>query len=791
MAEEAALSFGLLLRRTRRALGLTQEELAERAGLSPRVISELERGGPHAPRKDTVALLVEALGLAGEEQADFTAAARPSRALGAVALPSKSIPTAPGLPALPLPPTPLLGREQEQAALTHLLEEATGRLVTLTGPAGVGKTRLALQVAADLQAQGHFADGVAFVALAPLREPALVAGSVAQVLGVKETGSRPLVECLAEYLRDRHLLLLLDNFEHLPAAAPLVAELLAGSARLVVLVTSRAALRLRGEQQYVLAPLALPDPARADDPLVVGQAAAVRLFAQRAQAVRADFALTARNAAAVAQICVRLEGLPLALELAAARAKLLPPAALLERLERRLPLLVGGALDAPERQRTMRATIAWSHELLHAGEKALFRRLAVFAGGCTLAAVEAVCRVGEDLAGDLLDWLGSLVDQSLLQVAETDEEPRFGMLETVREYGLEQLDAAGEAAVVRDRHLAWYLTLANQAARRIGGAEREVWLDRLEVERDNIRTALQWSSLERQQEAGLRLAAALEDFWYIRGYAAEGRRWLDGLLERGGAAVSAALRARAVEVLALLTYYQGEYAPARRLFEAAHTLHSSEGNLASATWALNYQGLVAVRLGEYQRATTLLEQVLPAHREQGDLHGVGWALSYLASICHLQGDYAQAAALHGESLAVFQELGDKLGIGHELAYIGSVARDQGDYGQAKRLYRESLRVRRAVMDKHGVAASFAGLAVVAEAEGQPLRAARLFGAEHCLREVIGTPMDAVERTAHVRAVAGVSTALGEEAFAAAWAEGRALPLEEAIALALEGHAAVE
>jgi non-specific serine/threonine protein kinase len=281
------------------------------------------------------------------------------------------------------------------------------------------------------------------------------------------------------------------------------------------------------------------------------------------------------------------------------------------------------------------------------------------------------------------------------------------------------------------------------------------------------------------------LAAALEDFWYIRGYAGEGRRWLAGLLERGGAAMPAVVRARALEVQALLTYYQHDYAHAMGLFEAAHTLHISQGNAASATWMLNYQGLIAIHLGEYERATMLLGQVLPAHREQGDMHGVAWALSYLGWIYQLQGDNARAAALHGESLAAFQELGDKLGIGYELGNLGNVARDLGDYELAKSWYRESLLVRRALLDKLGVALSFEGLGLVATAEGEPARAARLLSAAHCLREAIGTPLDLLDRTAHERVVADVRIALGEKLFAAAWAEGRALPLEAVISVALE------
>jgi non-specific serine/threonine protein kinase len=414
------------------------------------------------------------------------------------------------------------------------------------------------------------------------------------------------------------------------------------------------------------------------------------------------------------------------------------------------------------------------------------RRLAVFAGGWTLEAAEAVC-AGEGIEPDaVLDLLAGLVNKSLVVLEEGRTGARYRLLETVRQYGREKLAVMGEEPPVQERHLDWYLAFAGQAAQRVGGAEREVWLERLEVELENLRSALHWSSLEGgRQETGLRLAAALEDFWYIRGYVGEGRRCLEDLLERGGAALPAALRARATEVLALLAHYQGEEAYAMRLFEAAHTLHSNEGNLVGATWALNYQAMVAATVGDYQRATTLLEQVLPAHREQGDLHGVGWALSYLATMRHVQGDYAQAAALRDESLAVFQGLGDQFGIGHELAKLGALKRDEGDYGQAKRRYRESLRVRRALVDKPGVAESFEGLAEVAVAQGQPVRAARLFGTAHGLRESISTPMDVSGRTAYVRAIADVRTALGEDMFTAAWAMGQAMGLEEAIALALE------
>jgi non-specific serine/threonine protein kinase len=419
----------------------------------------------------------------------------------------------------------------------------------------------------------------------------------------------------------------------------------------------------------------------------------------------------------------------------------------------------------------------------------LLQRLSVFAGGWTLEAAEAIC-AGDGITPEaVLDLLAGLVAKSLALLEEGSAGARYRLLETVRQYASERL-AAGKAPRLQDRHLDWYQALAGQAVQHIGGAEREVWLARLETELENFRSALDWSSTaEGRQEAGLRLAAALEDFWYIRGYPGEGQRWLEGLLERGGAAVPAALRARATEVMALLVQYQGENAQALALFEAAYTLHSSEGNVASATWALNYQGIMAVLLGEYQRATTLLEQVLPVHRQQGDLHGVGWALCYLGEIQRQQGEYARAVVLFEESLAAFQDLQDKYGISFQLWHLANTVRDQHIYEQAKQLYRESLQVRHALLDKHGIARCFEGLAEVAVAEGQPVRAARLFGAAHWLRETIGSPLvDALRRLPQGRAVANARTALGEDAFAAAWAEGRAMELDDAVALALESDA---
>jgi non-specific serine/threonine protein kinase len=485
-----------------------------------------------------------------------------------------------------------------------------------------------------------------------------------------------------------------------------------------------------------------------------------------------------------AQVCRRLDGIPLAIELAAARLAALSLDQLAARLDDRFRLLTGGSRTALPRQQTLRATLDWSYDLLGEGERLLLRRLAVFAGGWTLEAAEAVC-AGEGIAPDeVLDLLAGLVAKSLVVLEDGRAGTRYRLLETVRQYGREKLAAAGEAPWLRDGHLGWYLALARRAEPGMGTPEREGWLELLEVELENLRTALHWSGIaEERQEVGLRLAAAIEDFWYMRGYASEGRRWLEDLLARGGAAV--AWRARALDVLALLTHYQGEEARALALFEAAYALHVGNGNARGAAWSLSHQGLVAIYLGEYERATPLLERALPVHRAHGDRHGIGWTLNYLAQIQQLEGHHAGATVLYEESLKVFETLGDKFGLGDQFAHLANVTRTQGDYRQANFLHCQGLRVLRALMDKPGLAKCFEGLAMVASAEGRPAQSAQLFGVAHGLRETIGTPVEVVDRTDRDRALADARAALGEDEFAAAWAAGHAMELEEAIAQALQ------
>jgi predicted ATPase len=590
------------------------------------------------------------------------------------------------------------------------------------------------------------------------------------------------------------------------------------------LATSRAILRVLGEQTYAVPSLAWPDPDRLPELETLLAFPAVDLFVQRAAAARSGFRLTAGNAPAVAAICARVDGLPLALELAAARVRLLPPSALLARLGRRLPLLVGGARDQPARLQTMREAIAWSNDLLGPGERALFRRLAVFAGGCTLEAAEAVCRLDDRL--EVLEGLAELADQSLLRSEEQpDGDVRLMLLETIREYGLERLDAAEEAATTRDRHLAWCVALAEEAAPHLLGPEQGRWLVRLEVEHDNLRAALGWSLRSGGDPAlGLRLAGALWRFWQTRGYLTEGRGWLEEALASDQPAPSAA-RARALdgagnlaetqgdygqaiafyeEALALrrglgdkqgiagslndlgnVAYWQGDYGRALALHEQSLALKRELGDRSDIAISLNNLGLAAYRQGDYDRAAALYEESLALKRALGNTRGIAVSLHNLGAVASSQADYARAAALHEESLALTRELGDSYGIAILLNNLGNVAGWQGDHERAIALLREALLRSRDLGARELMAEALEGLAWVAAAGRQAQRAARFGGAAEALREALGVPLLPEQQADHDQAVQAMRAMLGEGDFAAAWAEGRALPLEAAIGLALE------
>jgi predicted ATPase/class 3 adenylate cyclase len=621
-------------------------------------------------------------------------------------------------------PTPLVDRTQDVESLRQLLSEQGVRLVTLIGPGGTGKTRLSLQVAADLLDQ--FESGVYFVALAPIDDPTLVAATIAQALRVPETAGQPLLETLKSHLAGQRLLLVLDNFEQLMPAAPLLAELLLACAELKLLVTSRAGLHLRGEREYPVPPLALPDPRELPPAEQLSQYAAVELFVQRALAVQPDFAVTNQNAAAVAEICARLDGLPLAIELAAARIKLLPPQAILARLEHRLQILTGGSRELPARQQTLRGAIGWSYDLLSPAEQMLFRRLAVFVDGCTLEAAAAVC--GDDLGVDLLDGMGSLVDKSLLRPAAAagdSTDPRFAMLQTIREYALECLVASAEAGVVRERHARYYLQLAEAADLRLGGAEQSGWLERLETEHANFREALVWSlAPEGAAALGVQLAGALWHFWWAHGHLSEGRRWLEATLPRGTGAPAAA-RARALHGLGNFALPLGDYPRALACYEEALALRRELGDQAGSAMLLNNLGFLAQDRGDSQRAMALHEEALALRRAVGDQAGIALSLYNLGDIARDGADYPRAVALLEESLALRRAEGDTRGIAASLQTLGDVARCQGQYGRAVELLDESLRLLEEIGDKLGRAASLDLLAAVALDQGDDERATAL------------------------------------------------------------------
>lgn len=607
---------------------------------------------------------------------------------------------------LPVPLTPLIGREHEVATVVRLLRRKQVRLVTFTGPGGTGKTRLALQVASELGSV--FAGGEVFVSLASLTDSMLVIPTIAQALGIRESTEQSVFARLIEILQGKPILLLLDNFEQIVEAASQVAELLAACPQLKLLVTSREVLHVRSEREFAVPPLALPDPAHLPKPAALARTPAVALFLQRAQAARPEFKLTSTNAKAVAEVCVRLDGLPLAIELAAARMKLLSPRTLLARLDKPLNVLTGAARDMPARQQTLRNTIEWSYHLLNVREQRVFRWLSVFVGGCTLQAAEAVCAGAGDEAGQVLDDIASLIDKSLLKRleqpgSEEQEDQRLLMLETIREYGQETLIASGEGHEAWQAHADYFLHLAEEAEPALKGPLLVDWLEKLEREHGNLRAALRHALESGSAEVALRLGIALERFWVVRGQRNEGLAFLQNALA-GSAGVADEIRAKALLAAARLAFNQSNYDQGETLAQESLALFRRLGDRRGIALSLNRLGVAAWRRGDFRSARVLLEEDLALFREMGDRDRVAWSLFMHGLLENKQGEYDSAGSRFEESLELFRELGNKRGVAASLTQLaGTLFVSQGNQEMVYPLLKQGLSLDREVGDKEGMA----------------------------------------------------------------------------------------
>jgi predicted ATPase/class 3 adenylate cyclase len=681
---------------------------------------------------------------------------------------------------LPAQRTSFVGRDREVAEVTELLAKA--RVITLTGPGGTGKTRLALKVAADRLDQ--FPDGAFFADLSPIVDPGLVPSVIAQALVVREQAGRDLLETLADHLRDRHLLLVIDNSEQVIEAGPALARLVDEAPRLTILATSRAPFHISAEREYQVPPLTVPDPSRGGDLDAVRASEAVALFTERVAAVKPGFRLTDQNASAVAQIAARLDGLPLALELAASRLKVLTPEALLERLDQRLSLLTGGARDAPERQRTLRTTIEWSHDLLGVEEQRLFARFGTFNGGWSLEAAEAIC--GPGLGVEVLDGLGTLLDHSIVRQGETDDgEPRFTMLETIREFAVERLAASGEEEDLRTRHLEHFRNLAEEAGPQLTRENRGHWVARLEVDHDNLRAALDWAERTGDADAGLRTVAAVWRFWLQRGHLSEGRDRLQRILSMPEAGIRSPARARALSALGGITYWQNDYPPMRAAYREAVDIAREVGDkrlLASALLDLSFAPYIE---RDHDGVEPILREGLAVAQEAGDRILTAQFWSSMGFLEFLRGNPVAALQIRATAIEIYREEGQVWELAQEMGGQAMISRAAGDLDGAKRHARESLQLVVKANDTLSISMGLMPLAHIANDQGQHERAARLLGASARIRDELGGGIPPELGGQWGDPVQNAQEALGEQAYLRARAEGYAMDTETAVAHALE------
>ena len=686
-----------------------------------------------------------------------------------------------------LPPqtTSFIGREAELHELQDLLTDPACRLLTLTGPGGVGKTRLALQVADHLI--DTFVDGVFFIGLSPIGDPDLVAGTIAQVVGVSEVAGKPVVESLKRFMRGRDTLLVVDSFEQVTDAAPLIGELLNATISLKIMVTSRAVLSVYGEHVHRVPPLRVPDDERPLTHNGLLHFEAPNLFVQRAKAARSNFEITEDNVADIAEICRRLDGLPLAIELAAARARMLSPKAMLQRLDDRFKVLTSGARNLPERLQTLRGAIDWSYDLLTPAEKQLFARLAVFQGGRTLEAVEAVCN--HDLGIDILDGLESLLNKSLVSQHEgLDGEPRFFMLESIQEYACEQLEASDEAPTMRHRHAAYFAALADQAAIEMRGPRQAYWSQRLNEEYDNLRAVLMWSPKENDPNFALRLVCVLGEFWYYSGRIVEGRKWVKWAAHTPTDAPPL-LRVQVLYTASMLAFAYGDYDSGRTYSQRALELAREHGDRAGEAWALLWMAAHCMAYpGEVERGLAFCEDAVAIFQDLDDKSGTAWSLNVIGEMTRMEGDYDRASRAYEESAAVCRAMGDRRREAIALVNLGSVARHQGDFHKAEAVMLEGLAVLRDLDLRYHIAIVMGLLAGPVAAKGQWTQAAHLLGASEAIFEEMGIAHAPADQQDIEQCEAFLRQKLGDEAVNAAWDAGRKLTLQEATAYALAGLA---